>query len=234
MTQRKINILSTRPIRNELIEEASKKGIAVDILSFVDTEPIETIQVQQEIEQALLQSATVVFTSMNAIEAVAAKLEGHQPDWSIYTMGTASLQLVKKYFSTSVIAGTATSAAALAEIIAAETAVSEIIFFCGDQRRDELPSILRASEIEVTEIEVYSTIATPHKLSKQYDGILFFSPSAAQSFFSTNKLTGNTILFAIGNTTAQTIKKYTANTIIISDAPGKENLVQEMIGFFGE
>jgi hypothetical protein len=32
----------------------------VDILSFIDTEPIESVEVQQEIENALILSATVV------------------------------------------------------------------------------------------------------------------------------------------------------------------------------
>ena len=234
MAPNKINILSTRPVADALIEEAIIKGITIDILSFIDTETIATIEVQQEIEQALLQSATVIFTSMTAVESVASYLEDMQPDWTIFTMGTTSQELVKKYFGEQAIAGTASSAAALAELIAEDNSSKEVIFFCGDQRRDELPDILRANEIDVYEIEVYSTVATPHKLAKQYEGILFFSPSAVQSFFSVNKLSSKTILFAIGETTANTIKKYSNNKIIISDAPGKENLLREMIEFFSE
>lgn len=234
MALNKINILSTRPVPDTLIEEAITKGIAIDTLSFIDTEAIATIEVQQEIEQALLQSATVIFTSMTAVESVASYLEEMQPDWTIFTMGTTSQQLVKKYFGEKVIAGTSNSAAQLAELITEDSSCKEVIFFCGDQRRDELPDILRANNIDVNEIEVYSTVATPHKLTNQYDGILFFSPSAVQSFFSVNKLTGKTILFAIGETTAHAIKKYSTNKIIISDAPGKENLLREMIEFFSE
>lgn len=234
MPPNKINILSTRPIATSLLKKASAKGLHIDVLSFIDTETIETIEIQQEIEQRLLQSATVIFTSMNAVEAVASKLEGHQPNWRIYTMGTSSQQLIKKYFGEESIAGTASSATELAELIAEENNSTEVIFFCGDQRRDELPEILKANEIEVYEIEVYSTIATPHKLSKRYQGILFFSPSAVQSFFTNNSLDNKEILFAIGTTTAATIKKYSTNKIIISEAPGKENLVEEMIQFFSE
>ena len=68
--------------------------------------------------------------------------------------------------------------------------------------------------------------------SNEYFGILFFSPSAVQSFFSKNKVADKTILFAIGNTTANEIKKYSTNKIIISDEPGKENLVTKMIEYF--
>lgn len=232
MQQNKVNILCTRPIDDSLLQEAMEKNIVVDVLSFIETAPIESVEVQQEIEQAMLQSATVVFTSMNAVDAVGAQLENQEPDWQIYTMGVSSQQLVKEYFGEDAIAGTASSATELAELIVDEAGTDEVIFFCGDQRRDELPDILRNNHIEVYEIEVYNTVEVPHKITRHYDGVLFFSPSAVRSFFRTNKATAQTIFFAIGSTTAAEIKKFTSNKIIISEMPGKENLLREMIDFF--
>ena len=234
MQQNKINILCTRPLEDSLIKEAKQKGIDIIILSFIEAEPIQSIYVQQEIEQALLQSTTVVFTSMNAVDAVVNYKDDHQPDWRIYCIGTTTNKLVQNYFGGETIAGTANSAAELAELIAGESDTDEVVFFCGDQRRDELPDILRSNDIEVNEIMVYQTIAVPHKVEKDYHGILFFSPSAVESFFSNNKVAEQTILFAIGNTTATAIKKYSNNKIIISDEPGKENLVLKMMEYFGD
>jgi len=232
MQQNKIFILSTRPIDAPLINEARHQNIEIDILSFIETVPIRSIEVQQEIENALLKSSAVVFTSMNAVEAVANELDGHQPDWRIYSMGNTTRQLVKKYFGEEAIAGTAESAAELAELIVEEDNSDDIFFFCGEQRRDELPDILRSNDIDVNEIVVYQTIQVKHKIEKTYHGILFFSPSAVQSFFSNNKISDKTILFAIGNTTATEIKKYTNNKIITGDEPSKENLVMEMIRYY--
>jgi len=232
MQQNKIFILSTRPIDDPLINEAKHQNIEIDILSFIETVPIRSIEVQQEIENALLKSSAVVFTSMNAVEAVANELDGHQPDWRIYSMGNTTRQLVKKYFGEEAIAGTAESAAELAELIVEEDNSDDIFFFCGEQRRDELPDILRSNDIDVNEIVVYQTIQVKHKIEKTYHGILFFSPSAVQSFFSNNKISDKTILFAIGNTTATEIKKYTNNKIITGDEPSKENLVMEMIRYY--
>ncbi|MGG9960392.1 uroporphyrinogen-III synthase [Ferruginibacter sp. SUN106] len=232
MQQNKIAILCTRPLNTILVKEAAAKGITIDELSFIETEPVQTIEVQQEIEQALLLSSTIVFTSMNAVEAVAAWKDEQQPDWNIYSIGTTTHKLAEEYFGADKIAGTANSAAELANVIAGDRFIDEVIFFCGDQRRDELPDILRQNNVEVNEITVYQTIAVPHKITTAYHGILFFSPSAVESFFSNNKIPEQTILFAIGNTTAATIKKFTNNKIIISDAPGKENLVQRMMEYF--
>lgn len=232
MQDNTIYILSTRPLKDEWVAEAKASGIIIDQLSFIETEPIQTIEVQQEIEQALLLSATVVFTSMNAVEAVATWQDGLQPEWSIYCIGNTTQQLVKEYFGEESIAGTASSAAELAELMVEEDQPEEVLFFCGDQRRDELPAILRNNNIDVNEIVVYQTIPVYHTIEKKYAGILFFSPSAVTSFFKKNKLTGQTILFAIGNTTATEIKKYSSNKIIISDEPGKENMVRQVMEFF--
>jgi len=232
MQQNKITILSTRPLSETLIEEALEQGIEIEVQSFIETEAIQSIEVQQEIEQSLLQSASIVFTSMNAVEAVAEYMNDEMPDWNIYCIGHTTQQLVKKYFGEQSIAGIADNAAGLAELIAEEGYTDEVIFFCGDQRRDELPDILRGNEIEVTEIMVYHTIATPHAISKTYNGILFFSPSAVESFFLKNKLKKETMLFAIGSTTAAAIKKKTTNSIISSDRPGKESLVEKAINYF--
>jgi len=232
MQQSEINVLCTRPLPSSLIEDASAAGIVIDELSFIETESILSVEVQQEIELASTEIATVVFTSMNTVDAVTIFLDGHRPDWSIYSIGTATARLVKAYFGEERLTGTASDAASLAALIAADRFTDEVIFFCGDQRRDELPDILRQNDIEVNEIVVYQTIAIPHKIEKDYFGILFFSPSAVQSFFSKNKVKDRTILFAIGNTTANEIKKYSNNKIIISDEPGKESLVAKMIEYF--
>jgi len=230
--QNNIQILCTRPLSETLVEKAAKQGITIDEISFIETEPIQNIEVQQEIQQAAIQIATVVFTSMNAVETVADYLDGQPVEWSIYCMGNTTKQLVKKYFGERQLAGIANSAAELAELIVEDRMVDEVIFFCGDQRRDELPDILRSNNIDVTEITVYQTIAVSHVIDKIYHGILFFSPSAVESFFRKNKIPDTTVLFAIGSTTANEIKKHSTNKIIISNQPGKENLVAKMMEYF--
>lgn len=232
MQQNNISILSTRPLPATVIKTARRQGIDIDVQSFIETETIQSVEVQQEIAQALLQSAVVVFTSMNAVEAVASFTTEEMPEWNIYCMGQTTQELVKKYFGENSIAGTAGNAAELASLVLEDGFTGEVIFFCGDQRRDELPSILRSNDIEVNEITVYHTIATPHAIERQYNGVLFYSPSAVDSFFSRNKPGRETQFFAIGNTTAGAIKKHSSNTIIISDKPGKEHLVDKAINYF--
>ena len=232
MHENKIQILSTRLLPGSLLKGVSPKGIAIETVPFIETEPLQTIEVQQEIEQASIKSTTVIFTSKNAVEAVVTGLLDQQPDWRIYCTSHATRDAVSDYFGEEKISGVADSAEELAELIAAEDLTGEAVFFCGNRRRDELPDLLRSREIDVHEIIVYHTIAVPKKISKNYDGIIFFSPSAVDSFFKLNKTPESTILFAIGNTTSNRIKKYAENKIIISKSPDKEHIIREVVNYF--
>ncbi|GAC1529474.1 MAG: hypothetical protein NVS3B15_07790 [Sediminibacterium sp.] len=232
MTVNKTALLSTRPVKASLVASAGAKGIQLDILSFIETEAIRNVQVQQEVELALVQLATVVFTSMNAVEAVIDLLDGHIPDWRIYCMGHTTRDLIEKYFGEAAIAGTAGNALELADAIIEDNAADEVIFFCGNQRRAELPDRLLAHDILVNEVVVYQTIAMEHTVDKKYDGIVFFSPTAVTSFFKHNTLPGTTIVFAIGSTTKAAIGRYCPNRIIVSDSPAKDKLVEQAIDYF--
>jgi uroporphyrinogen-III synthase len=228
----RISILSTRPLETAILEAAKAKDIDIDIVSFIDTTPLETTGISDEIGKILKQPASVVFTSMNAVNTVAPYINGQAPDWNIFCIGNTTRQLAAKYFGEQSIHAVGNNASDLADKMISNKNVKQVVFFCGDQRREELPGKLRQNGITVQEVIVYHTISTPHKVDKAYDGILFFSPSAVQSFFYDNAILPSTILFAIGQTTADAIKSFTDNLIIEAERPGKEELVKKMFQFF--
>lgn len=228
----KITILSTRPLETALLEAAKAKDIIIDIVSFIDISPVNTSGIKEEIKKVITQPANIVFTSMNAVQAVVNQLNGEQPAWNIFCIGNTTRALAAKYFGETSIRGTGNYGTELADVIVAHKEVKQVVFFCGDQRRDELPGKLRQHGVTVQEIIVYHTINTPHKVNKSYDGILFFSPSAVQSFFHVNSVIPSAILFAIGHTTADAIKNFSSNTVLVSDKPGKDNLVKRMFEYF--
>lgn len=232
MLEHKIKILCTRPVSEALIAGARSKNIILDALSFIETTPIQTIEVQQEIEQAATLMITVVFTSMNAVAAVTDVLDGHVPEWSIYCIGHRTAELVESYFGSSAVAGTADHVIALADLIIENGHTDEVTFFCGNRRRDELSEKLEAQDIIINEIVVYETKNIEHYVTEKYDGVLFFSPSAVDSFFKKNKPEPSAVLFAIGTTTQRTIQQYCKNKIIVSRVPGKNHLIEEAVAFF--
>jgi uroporphyrinogen-III synthase len=225
-------ILSTRPLNNEIIDEAAQQNIFIDCISFIEIEPVTNEELEAKIQKLATEKITVVFTSMNAVKAVKDHIS-IKPAWDIFSIGQTTKELITDFFGAENIVATANDANSLADTII-ERNVQEVFFFCGDQRRDELPGKLKAKNIKVEEIKVYTTIPTAQKLSNYYDGILFFSPSAVESFFSVNSIDDNVVLFAIGNTTADAINERARNKVIIAEQPGKEALVRKMMAYFSK
>jgi uroporphyrinogen-III synthase len=248
MPEPTIHILSTRPLATTLLDQGKAHGMVIDARSFITTEPVVDEALGQRIRELSRQPLVAVFTSMNGVEAVARHLAlpaagpgTSTPSWQFFCIGAATRQLILDHFGEDRIAGTANSAAALANVIiqwnerttdARVSGPPEVFFFCGDQRRDELPDQLRQASIKVNEFIVYHTLPTPHKIETVYDGIVFFSPSAVHSFFTVNTVPPATILFAIGATTANIIRAYTPNRTILSATPEKETLIHQVIDYF--
>ena len=49
MQKNKLNILSTRPLRNDIIEQAANQNVIIDCLSFIETERIKTPGLKEKI-----------------------------------------------------------------------------------------------------------------------------------------------------------------------------------------
>jgi uroporphyrinogen-III synthase len=235
MKDRQVNILSTRPVDIALIEKAAYQNITIDTIAFIEVKKMVSNEVERRIDFLSKQKATVVFTSMNAVEIVVETMPVHpvMPDWTIYCIGGATFTLVKKYWPYDNIVFTAGDSDELAQKIIGNKEKS-VHFFCGNKRREELPELLKQLKIEVEELIVYQTIETPRSADKRYDGILFFSPSAVASFFLDNQPAEDTTFFAIGNTTANAIKQFSTNSIVVSDFPAKDHLIDKAIRYFTE
>src|SRR6185369_15912694 len=117
MSQNKISILSTRLVDDEFIREAKAKDVLVDARPFIKTEPISSTELQKKIQGALAISRTIVFTSSNAVEAVASEMGDNKIEWKIFCTGYATKRSVEKYFGERSITGVADNAKDLAESI---------------------------------------------------------------------------------------------------------------------
>ena len=241
MSDPTIPILSTRPLSPALISEAAAAGISIDVIPFIATEPVDDSALTSRIVELGKKPLVVLFTSANAVEAVA-KWTGGNKGWTVFCIGAATRRSVENHFGEGKIADTAESAMALSEKIIRWWSQSageesggrgqELFFFCGDLRREELPVALQQAGLRVNELIVYRTMATPHTIERAYKGVIFFSPSAVESFFSINTVTANLPLFAIGQTTAAAIREHTNNPMVIAAEPDAALLIRQVIDHF--
>ncbi len=228
----RINILSTVKPEPLLLSIAAENDVHLDMVPFIQVVDItDHNEVQRALVEAYRLNSNVIFTSASAVYAVCETPFFKKPEWDIYCLEHATQKAVLAYFDANTIKGTARNATALAEEILSRKDVRSAIFFCGDQRMDALPDLLNQGGVSLQEIVVYQTIETSQFISKDYDAILFHSPSAVNSYFGMNVPDEKTVFFAIGASTAQTIQENTSNKLIVSSLPSKEVMLQEAVQF---
>lgn len=232
-----IKILCTRNIQESLVYEAAEKDIAIMIKEFITIE--EDIGEKDEpLINSLLHAnnALVVFTSKHAVNILADYIHHYaaafSPKWKIYCIANVTLQSVEQRFPMAIIAGKGYYAAELVDRLLEEDATSEIFFFCGDKHLEILPAALRKAGRKVNELVIYKTKLTPQIISEKYDGVIFFSPSAVDSFFSSNEMDEATACFSIGTTTAGAIKKYTNKDVIVSPQQEAAATIETVINYY--
>lgn len=233
----KHKVLSTKKLEPSLIKKAEENGISIIEEEFISIKPIWNEETLEAITSLADRGVfDIAFTSANAVDALNSYMHTGNSyagtKWNVYCLSgktkeaVSNALLLKKN-----IVGEAADAAALANKIIKQE-VKEIIFFCGNKRRDELPNALKAAGVKVHEVVLYETNETPIVIHDHFDAILFFSPSGVQSFFSSNEPGEDTVCLAIGRTTATSIATFTNNNIIKSPAPEPELMLEELIKHF--
>lgn len=233
----KPKILSTKSLAPSVLAKAKREGIDIVEQDAIKVKPVLTKEKWDEIFSLVKKNTGyAVFTSSNAVDAIKKYLHAYinplPVQWKIFCLSGKTKDAVEASADClGTIEATAPNAVELAKKMVAK-GLKEVLFFCGNRRRDELPVILQTNGVQVHEAVVYETIATPVRVEEDVDAVLFFSPSAVQSFFSVNQLKKEAVCFAIGATTADCLKKVTPNKIIVSKSPSQEGLLNEVINYF--
>jgi uroporphyrinogen-III synthase len=216
----KYKVLSTKELKSSVlqyignVEVLQKDFISIQSLAYTLPENLKAEKI------------STVFTSKNAVM----NLNGFTPV-KVYCLSGATRAAVQERFPTAELMRLASNASDLANMIIADCE-KEVLFFCGDKRRDVLPKKLASARIKVHEVVVYQSVETPIQVEEKFDAVIFFSPSAVSSFFSVNQLQPEAICFAIGDTTAEAIATYCENKTVSTDSPSEEELLQKVIYHF--
>ena len=173
----------------------------------------------------------LIFTSQNAVESVLKNPKlGEIKTLKAFCVGEKTKSLLEQNGFEVVVSSD--YAAELASIICNQFAKNSFTFFSGNLRRNILPDAMQLAQIKYDEIEVYETLLTSHKNQTKTDGILFFSPSAVESYLKKNKITDETC-FCIGKATAEVAEHFTQNTIV-ANQPTIENVIIQTINSYNQ
>ncbi|MDX1364838.1 MAG: uroporphyrinogen-III synthase [Arenibacter latericius] len=224
-----ISLLSTK-----ILSTSQKAILSNPKFQLAEYDSLKIDLLHQEIDTSYKH---IIFTSQNTVKAFLkniqqkANLNGEENISTItsqitaYCVGEKTKALLEEN-DIKVIAVTHYGAE-LAKILVEQYANTSFLFLCGNKRRYEIPTRLKENNIHFKEQVVYENSPNPKAFTKQFNGILFFSPTGIQSYQIKNSIK-ESIAFCIGTTTAAEAKKHTSN-IIIAKKPTVESVLEKVI-----
>ncbi len=228
------NILSTKKLLLNQKQQLLDANFSVIEEDFIETKiknfEFSSFEGVSEGRGGLKVNENLIFTSQNAVQSILnhPKFEDLK-DKNVFSVGMKTKDLLTENgFNVVAYTGYASD---LAEIISLVYSNETFTFFSGNLRRDILPETLKENGIIFNEIEVYETNLTSKKITQKLDGILFFSPSAVESYLKSNTIKEE-MCFCIGETTAEALENKKTKNITIADKPSVENVINEVIEYY--
>lgn len=141
-----------------------------------------------------------IFTSKKAVKAVSPKIDELEIPHHIFSVGAKTAEKLEA-LGLNVSFPEEYNAANLATMMQ-ELELKEVVHFCGNLKAENFNKLLGDS-VNLSSVEVYQTKLTGHKMNdlNDFNGIVFMSPSAVQSFSQQNSVSKNMQVFCIGPTT---------------------------------
>lgn len=224
-------ILSTRKLNAELSEQASLKGVVVRDINFIQRRTI----ISDEVDRAIADTCPmIIFTSAHAVRLFTQRwmqIDRKNNIRQVFCLQGETLNEVIKLNITANLTA-ARDAQELARLIVNQKDVEEVVFFCGNRRRNELPGLLEQHGIRMKEVHLYQTLIHPKPIDFAYEAVLFFSPSAVEAYFQTNLLKPQTPCFCIGHTTAAAVREFTGNPVILSEDHSQQSVLDAVYHHF--
>ena len=214
-------ILSTKKLKKVEREFFSDADFIILEKKFIKTKAIE-FEVKNLNEY-------VVLTSKNAVKSILKnKIASQVKERKIVCVGQKTKEfLQKKGFTVEDYADYAND---LGILIIEKYSTNSFTFFSGNIRRNTLPDLFKENNIQWNEVVVYQTTLNPKKVTEHLDGILFFSPSAIESYLIKNEIK-NEMCFCIGTTTANALENITKN-ISIASPTIVESVIDQVIKYY--
>ena len=187
-----VQLFSTKLLSPVQLQAFVSAGFALEMSDFIRVVPAAALTAVPQADYFLL-------TSQNTLYALRTMpCYGQLPHRKAFCVGEKTRKLLEAE-GWEVVASF-DYAKELAPYLVKHYPKSSFVFFCGEKRMDTLPTTLRANHIQLQECLTYYTQLTPSKLTKSYKGLLFFSPSAIESYLRENSLSGEKAI-CIGTTT---------------------------------
>lgn len=210
-----MKILSTKILSDALLQDFPYK---IRCENFIE---IELEKPEKFIEQIPKHNVNYIISSSNAVKA----MENLHLKGNFLVIGNSTSTKLKTLFYN--VTNTFQNAKELGIFL--QTYPTQTFYFlCGNLHRKELFHLTEKTSHQIEKIIVYYTTLVPKTINEIFDAMLFFSPSAVQSFFINNNIPTETLIFAIGKTTAKEIENIGNFSVFYPEIPS-ERAVLELV-----
>ena len=217
-----MRLLATKIITHQLKDRLIQNGYSLEEYPFIKTIPIE-------IKKYKLNKC-LIFTSQNAVKYALNNdyLKQQFKDKKCFCVGEKTKSILEN--NGLKVIKMSDNSAELAFIISEKHKKDNFSFFCGNQRRAEIEAVLKKTKITLDIHEIYNTLSNSKSIKTQFDGILFFSPSAVKSYFESNDWNSYSHGFCIGTSTAEILKRHTKK-YSIAKSPSESQLLLSILNY---
>lgn len=167
------SVLSTKKLLPNQRELLLNAGVSFVEYGAIEIEPID-FKIPEKLDD-------IIITSKNAAKRI---VEAKLKVKNFYCVGEKTAQYIKQHNYN--VIEIQQSSFALGKEITKKHRAKSFTYFCGKQRLDALPEQLKISGIFCQEILVYETKLIVKQFDRQFDAILFFSPSGVTSYIKGN------------------------------------------------
>lgn len=210
-----MRLLSTKILDFSFKQRLLGLGFSLIEHPFIQVEKLSYIETN-------IRGQALIFTSQNAVRIAAQdnSLKAQIQKFPCFCVGSKTQSLLE-HLGAQVI-GFAPTAEALKTQLS--DSVKSYTFFCGKRRLNTIELALKKQNIPCQIIEVYQTVLTPYTIQKSVDGLLFFSPSAVESYFSLpQKIKGPA--FCLGPSTLNAYQNFETNGFLAKEPNASGMLV---------
>jgi uroporphyrinogen-III synthase len=225
--QRKHRILFTSQLKKQRLAVLNSSGFIIENIPFITFEYVIPAMWMSQLPDKI---DAWIFTSKKAVKALKPVINDLEIPKHIFAVGSKTAEMLEN-LNLDVTVPDEYNAVSLTKKMK-ELNLAHVTHFCGNLKAADLSKLL-GDDKKLTSIEVYRTKSAPHKVdTSKYEGIVFMSPSAVESFSEENTLNGSNQVFCIGPTTEEAAHEAGIKNCITPEYSTLDSLMESIQTYF--
>lgn len=220
------HLLITKNLEREQVLSLAKQGVEYQVVPALESNFTYNLN---EIVEIFNDFSIWIITSKKAVFAIANVLSKNtkKKDQRVLAVGSSVKREMEKLGYEKIL-----SFDSAAELTTAMESYrnEKFIFFCGNNRRDEIPHYAGEQNIDMKMLQVYETFKSEPVIKKNGFGAAFyFSPLGVESTLANNPHLKDLKAYAIGETTAKALKEKGIDEVVIPENTSVNDMISEYL-----